>query len=131
MLGACGGGDDDEPTATGQSNATTTAPRATTTTVPPIEGVQTSPAEQGHIDGPVNYPQVPPVGGLHNPIWQACGFYDQPIQNEKAVHSLEHGGIWITHRPDLPAAEIATLAALARDRNYVCLLYTSPSPRDS
>ena len=127
VLGACGGSDDEERTAPGQANATTTVttPRATTTTAGPIEGVQTFPAEQGHTDGTVNYPQVPPVGGLHNPLWQPCGFYDQPIPNEKAVHSLEHGAIWITHRPDLPAADIATLAALARGRNYVLV---SPWP---
>ncbi len=128
VLAACGGGDgDDEPSATGQSNPTTSAPapRVTTTTVAPIEGVQTFPAEQGHVAGPVNYPQVPPVGGLHNPIWQPCGYYDQPIENEKGVHSLEHGAIWITYRPDLPAADIATLATLARSRNYVLV---SPWP---
>ena len=49
----------------------------------------------------------------------AVRFYDQPIENEKVVHSLEHGAIWITYRPDLPQAEIDGLATLARSHNYV------------
>ena len=79
---------------------------------------------EGHHDAERADAQ-PPVGGIHHPLWQPCGYYDQPIPNEKAVHSLEHGAIWITHRPDLPAAEIATLATLARSRNYVLV---SPWP---
>ncbi len=91
----------------------------TSTPRPAIEGVQTFEVVQGHSAGPVNYPQVPPAGGLHNPVWQQCGFYDQPIENEKGVHSLEHGAIWITYRPDLPQAQIDGLATLARSRNYI------------
>ncbi len=87
--------------------------------MPSIEGVQTYPVEAGHSDAPVSYPQVPPVGGLHNPIWQQCAFYDAPVPIEKAVHSLEHGAIWITYRPDLAQGEIDSLAALARSRGGV------------
>jgi len=75
--------------------------------------------DQGHTEAPVSYPHVPPVGGIHNAVLQPCGFYDQPIQNEKGVHSLEHGAIWITFRPDLPAADVETLAGLARSRTLV------------
>jgi hypothetical protein len=122
VLAACGGGDDDEPTASGQSVPTTvvtTAPRATTTSTTLIEGVQTFRVDAGHSEAPVFYPQTPPVGGIHNPIWQQCGFYDQPIPNEKAVHSLEHGAIWITFRPDIPLGDIEALANLARSRKDV------------
>lgn len=96
-----------------------TARPTTTSTRPPIEGVETFLVESGHSNTPVSYPQVPPVGGIHNPVWQKCGFYDEPVPNEKAVHSLEHGAIWITYRPDLPAAEIESLATLGRGRNLV------------
>lgn len=63
----------------------------------------------GYFD-PVSYPQSPPVGGKHNPIWENCGVYDQPIRNENAVHSLEHGTVWITYQPDLPADQVSTLS---------------------
>ena len=55
-----------------------------------------------HTTEPVEYPQNPPVGGDHNPVWQNCGYYDEPVRNENAVHSLEHGAVWITYQPDLP-----------------------------
>jgi hypothetical protein len=52
-------------------------------------------------------------------VWQQCTFYSEPVQNEKAVHSLEHGAIWITYRPDLPPAEVDVVASLARSRKDV------------
>lgn len=120
LLAGCSGGDD-EPSASDQTGPSTTGAGATATTAAasPIEGVKTFAVEAGHSAGPVSYPEVPPVGGIHNPVWQPCGFYAQPVQNDKAVHSLEHGAIWITYRPDLPQAEIDGLATLARSRNYI------------
>jgi len=76
---------------------------------------------QRHTTQPVNYPQTPPVGGEHNPAWQNCGIYDQPIQDENAVHSLEHGAMWVTYRPDLPADAVETLRSLVRGRTFALL----------
>jgi hypothetical protein len=64
-----------------------------------------------HIAGEVHYPQSPPVGGDHDPLWLNCGVYDRPVREENAVHSLEHGAVWITYRPGLSADEIDSLAA--------------------
>jgi hypothetical protein len=46
-----------------------------------------------HIKGPIDYRQCPPVGEDHAPIWQICGFYPEPMRNETAVHSMEHGAV--------------------------------------
>ncbi|AFZ66695.1 DUF3105 domain-containing protein [Deinococcus peraridilitoris] len=78
-----------------------------------------------HQQGRIDYTETPPVGGLHNPVWQNCGVYDQPIANEYAVHSLEHGAVWITYRPDLPSAEVDKLKALVDGRGHTLL---SPYP---
>jgi putative peptide zinc metalloprotease protein len=78
-----------------------------------------------HVTTPVAYPQSPPVGGDHAPIWQNCGFYDAPIANENGVHSLEHGSIWITYRPGLAPDQVALLRRLARNERYVLV---SPYP---
>jgi len=78
-----------------------------------------------HVNGPISYPQVPPVGGPHNPVWLNCGIYDQPVPNENAVHSLEHGAVWITYQPNLSAADVAQLRSLVRGHAYVIL---SPYP---
>ena len=55
-----------------------------------------------HTNADVDYGQTPPAGGEHNPVWQNSGFYDAPVRDENAVHTLEHGAVWITYQPDLP-----------------------------
>jgi hypothetical protein len=68
-----------------------------------------------HLAGPITYNESPPIGGRHNLIWQNCAVYDTPIHNEHAVHSLEHGAIWITYSPDLPAGQVQALKDVAAD----------------
>jgi hypothetical protein len=77
-----------------------------------------------HMAGRIAYAETPPMGGPHNVVWQNCGIYTVPIHDEHAVHSLEHGAVWITYRPDLPAADVQRLQALASD-DYMLL---SPYP---
>lgn len=85
-------------------------------TVPGPQGVETFSVTASHTNDPVAYPQVPPVGGPHHPTWEPCTFYDRPVPSERAVHSLEHGAIWVTYRPDLPGDQIDALARLAGSR---------------
>lgn len=75
--------------------------------------------ERGHVDGEVDYDQAPPIGGAHAPAWQNCGIYSDPVGDENAVHSLEHGAVWITYRPDLPADAVETLEAKAEGETHV------------
>jgi predicted small secreted protein len=77
-----------------------------------------------HTKEPVDYPQSPPVGGPHNPIWQNCGFYSKPVRDENAVHSMEHGAVWITYRPDLPKDQVEKITSFTL-KNYVLV---SPYP---
>lgn len=90
-----------------------------------LAAVQTFKAEQGHTDQPVTYAQSPPTGGRHNPVWQNCGVYDQPVKNEHAVHSLEHGAVWVTYRPGLPAAGVTKLRNAVKNIDYALV---SPYP---
>lgn len=53
------------------------------------------------VDYEAQYGMNPPAGGDHFGAWLNCGVYDQPQQNENAVHSLEHGAVWVTYDPDL------------------------------
>jgi len=56
-----------------------------------------------HVEGSVQYDkadQVPPTGGKHSGVAQACQVYSAPVNNENAVHSLEHGAVWVTYNPD-------------------------------
>ncbi|MEU2347612.1 DUF3105 domain-containing protein [Modestobacter sp. NPDC049651] len=69
-----------------------------------IKGVQSFDyaAGQQHVATPVTYDQSPPVGGPHDLEWADCTgtVYDVDIRHENAVHSLEHGAVWITYNPD-------------------------------
>jgi hypothetical protein len=72
-------------------------------------------AGQEHVTTPVSYPESPPVGGAHDYNWADCTgtVYDVDIRHENAVHSLEHGAVWITYNPDqVSEADIETLAEL-------------------
>ena len=77
-----------------------------------------------HSAGPIVYAENPPMGGEHNVVWQNCGIYDAPIHNEHGVHSMEHGAVWITYRPDLAPDQVQTLREVASD-DYLLL---SPYP---
>jgi hypothetical protein len=82
---------------------------------------------QGHQPGPLEYEVLPPVGGDHNDVWMNCGgdVYEEQIPNEHAVHSLEHGAVWVTYRPDLPGDAVAALAERVRGTSH---MFMSPFP---
>ncbi|MFE2088502.1 DUF3105 domain-containing protein [Streptomyces sp. NBC_01320] len=67
---------------------------------------------QNHVEKPVDYPMNPPVGGDHNPVWMNCDadVYTEAIPNENAVHSLEHGAVWVTYNDKAQPADIKKLA---------------------
>jgi hypothetical protein len=93
----------------------------------PIDGVEEFEGlTNNHVVEDVEYPQDPPVGGDHNAVWQNCGVYTEPVTEENAVHSLEHGAVWITYSPDLPADDVAVLTEQAASSNFILV-----SPRDN
>jgi hypothetical protein len=88
-----------------------------------IKGVQSfdySPGQE-HVTTEVDYKESPPVGGPHDGNWADCTgtVYDVDIRHENAVHSLEHGAVWVTYDPDkLSDADIEKLAALVDGKPY-------------
>jgi hypothetical protein len=92
-----------------------------------IDGVREFDVEaRNHVLGRVPYPQTPPVGGDHAPVPQQCGVYDEPIHSEHAVHSLEHGAVWISYLPSVEDGEVQLLRDVIRDAGSYGLL--SPVP---
>lgn len=80
-----------------------------------IEGVLIYPEQsQTHRDGDITYSQDVPVGGPHNPQWQNCGIYDQPLRRENVIHSMEHGAVWVAYSTDLPTEQVEVLQNLVR-----------------
>lgn len=100
VAGACSSGDDDP------------APVE-------IEGLRTYEGlSNGHLSGEIEYPQWPPVGGDHNPVWQKCGFYSVRIPPERAVHSMEHGAVWVAYTE---GTDVASLLAQTITDEYLLL----------
>ncbi|MFH1105475.1 MAG: DUF3105 domain-containing protein, partial [Actinomycetota bacterium] len=92
--------------------------------VTPPEGVETfEVASAAHTTDAVEYPQDPPVGGPHDATPLACGIYDTSVRNENAVHSLEHGAVWITYQPDLDAADVSDLESFGRQSDVLVSPY--------
>jgi Protein of unknown function (DUF3105) len=91
-----------------------------------ITGIVTySNLSRNHTEKSVTYAQIPPVGGDHSASWQTCGIYSSPVPNEHAVHSLEHGAVWITYQPTLDGQSIEQLRSLVRGHDHALL---SPYP---
>ena len=82
-----------------------------------------------HEQGRLSFAQSPPVGGPHNARWIACGVYDVVPPSELAVHSLEHGAVWLAHRPDADPADVQALVALA-ETSDTTRQYTLVTPYD-
>ncbi|MEV6160325.1 DUF3105 domain-containing protein [Streptomyces sp. NPDC052052] len=81
----------------------------------PIEGLKTWDTEKlgrDHVTTTVTYPMKPPVGGDHNPVWMNCDgeVYKKAIPDMNAVHSLEHGSVWVTYTDKASDADVAKLA---------------------
>lgn len=68
--------------------------------------------DHNHVTAKVTFDSSPPVGGNHAQYWADCTgtVYTNQIASENAVHSLEHGAVWVTYRPGLAASEVALLA---------------------
>lgn len=123
VLSACSGSKPSAPVADDPNPAATLLP-----------GTQSFPGlSHDHARGRQQYAQTPPAGGPHWPPrdgqmlgWQRCGVYTEPVVNEFAVHSLEHGAVWITYLPTATPDQRKELEALrALNPAYVLV---SPYP---
>lgn len=88
---------------------------AGSSTIPDIPGVVVEQiTSHNHRTGTIDYPgKHPPSGGDHNATPLTCGYYDQQPPDEFAVHSLEHGAVWVAYDPSLGPADVDVLKQLA------------------
>lgn len=101
LFAACGGETDDP----GASSADADLSAVVVERIGPYE----------HLLGDIAYDDPLPSGGDHAPppYWLTCGVYDGEVPPELAVHSLEHGAVWIGLGPDATDDDRAAATALA------------------
>lgn len=46
-----------------------------------------------------NYSTNPPTSGPHYASPAETGFYTEPVPDERVVHNLEHGHVWVAYHP--------------------------------
>ncbi|AWZ09144.1 MULTISPECIES: DUF3105 domain-containing protein [unclassified Streptomyces] len=92
----------------------------------PVDGEQTWDAAKlgrKHVDTPVKYEMNPPVGGDHSPRWMNCNgdVYKNPLPEVNAVHSLEHGAVWVTYNEKADKADVEKLAGTVAKTPYTLM----------
>ena len=48
--------------------------------------------------GDFEYNSNPPTSGPHYGQAPSWGFYSEPIDDESALHAVEHGGVWVSYK---------------------------------
>ncbi|MFQ5796163.1 MAG: DUF3105 domain-containing protein [Candidatus Bipolaricaulia bacterium] len=74
-----------------------------------------------------SYNSNPPTSGPHWPQAAAWGVYASPVPDEAVVHSLEHGGIWISYR-DIDEGTRLELEKIAQ--KYPQAVILTPRPQN-
>ncbi|MFE9253772.1 DUF3105 domain-containing protein [Streptomyces sp. NPDC006879] len=85
---------------------------------------------RNHVTTAVTYPMKPPVGGDHNPVWMNCDgeVYAKPVPEVNAVHSLEHGAVWVTYSDKASKDEVEKLKGKVEKTPFTLM---SPVPDQS
>ncbi|MFC5219100.1 DUF3105 domain-containing protein [Streptomyces coerulescens] len=76
-----------------------------------------------HVETAVKYPMNPPVGGNHHRAWMNCNgdVYTKELRKENAVHSLEHGAVWVTYTSKASKSDVEALAAKVKQTPYTLM----------
>lgn len=78
---------------------------------------------RNHVETPVKYPVNPPVGGDHSPRWMNCNgdVYKNAVPEVNAVHSLEHGAVWVTYNEKASKGDLDALAGTVSKTPYTLM----------
>lgn len=76
-----------------------------------------------HVTKTVDYPMRPPVGGDHDGAWMNCDgdVYTKEINDMNAVHSLEHGAVWVTYTDKASKADVDALTSKVKSTPYTLM----------
>ena len=96
----------------------------------PVEGTIDYPiVSREHISegaGGSGYNSNPPSSGPHWPSSAKNGIYDVAEPDERYIHDLEHGYIWVTYKPDAGNETINKLKEIVKADDWKTVM----TPRD-
>ncbi|MFD5635140.1 DUF3105 domain-containing protein [Streptomyces sp. NPDC058122] len=109
----------------GKKDTASDAKQASGHFVTGADGVKTwkGTLSRNHVTKTVSYPMEPPVGGDHNQVWMNCNgdVYTKAVNPMNAVHSLEHGAVWVTYNSKASEADVKALAAKVGKTPYTLM----------
>lgn len=79
-----------------------------------------------HVLRGFDYGTNPPTSGDHAPEQQADGAYSEPVPDENAVHSLEHGRVAFQYSPDLAEDDQLAIKGVFDEDPFGMLLFPNP-----
>ena len=98
-----------------------------------LRGVEVPMGAASHTTNPADLviPEGDPTaGGPHFPTPLKADKYTDPVQDGNAIHSLEHGMIWIAYNPDMVSpADLKTLEGIQGDNSRDVILSPRPENR--
>lgn len=112
------------PSNIGESqNETDKRPQAVSS---PVEGVEEfAIVSQIHIaDGTKaqDYNSNPPTSGQHYPAPAKNGVHEEELPDERLVHNLEHGHVWIAYRSDVSQEVKDGLKKIVEEDNWKVIM---------
>ncbi|MEV0321005.1 DUF3105 domain-containing protein [Streptomyces sp. NPDC050658] len=90
----------------------------------PVRGEKTfKDLGRNHVTTPVTYEMSPAVGGDHDQAWMNCAgdIYPEEIGETNAVHSLEHGAVWVTYNDKAAAEDVSALKSKVKNTPYTLM----------
>ncbi|MGH3104950.1 MAG: DUF3105 domain-containing protein [Gaiellaceae bacterium] len=81
--------------------------------------IQTFPSQgRAHVETlskGFKYNSFPPTSGQHNPVPAPFDVYEEPVEQMRLVHNLEHGAVVIQYGEDVPPATVTQIVEWYRD----------------
>jgi hypothetical protein len=71
-----------------------------------------------HVTSPPKrsvYNTWPPTSGPHYPVPPPWGLYDEPVEQFRTVHNLEHGGVVVQYGKNVPQTDVDEIASWWRN----------------
>ena len=96
----------------------------------PVDGTVEFPVvNRTHINEGSNgtdYNSNPPTSGPHWPQWSQNGIVDNSEADERYIHNLEHGYVWISYKSDVGQDTIDKLKEIVKSDDWKIIM----APRD-